>query len=345
MGKLQLGLFDLRAPHQWWPLPAGTKLANALAWSSTLHDATFAILDRLGRQCALKVANAERTAAAVSRTQIQRYIAIKTDTDLRAETYLNLPPRLARPLYNSRADNQQNEESARRRPLQPFNSTTVFKRIEDPLLRACYNCAALAPNVYHCESLLHVMLRCPVFDQLRAEFRTDMAALIAEVHAISTIDFGGAPAPDIANDTVFATLVRCATAANPTAIMQPAIIANPTAVQARSNPPYQHVALVATRTAAWLRTVSAVARRRYAGAYEVFVVRSAANPESDNAALACNRLIERIAAFSARIFSRRHVLLRNNAAFAKRTRDPPRPPAPAPAAAAAGAPPAPPAPP
>jgi hypothetical protein len=146
-GKLQLGLFDLRAPHQWWPLPAGTKLANALAWSSTLHDATFAILDRLGRQCALKVANAERTAAAASRTQIQRYIAIKTDKDLRAETYLNLPPRLARPLYNSRADNQQNEESVRRRPLQPFNSTTVFKRIEDPFLRACYNCHALAPNV------------------------------------------------------------------------------------------------------------------------------------------------------------------------------------------------------
>ena len=146
-GKLQLELFDLRAPQQWWPLPAGTKLANALAWSSTLHDATFAILDRLGRQCALKVANAERAAAAVSRTQMQRYIAIKTDTDLRTETYLNLPPRLARPLYNSRADNQQNEESARRRPLQPFNSTTVLKRIEDPLLRACYNCAALAPNV------------------------------------------------------------------------------------------------------------------------------------------------------------------------------------------------------
>ncbi len=345
VGKLQLGLFDLRAPQQWWPLPAGTKLANALAWSSTLHDATFAILDRLGRQCALKVANAERAAAAVSRTQMQRYIAIKTDKDLRAETYLNLPPRLARPLYNSRADNQQNEESARRRPLQPFNSTTVFKRIEDPLLRACYNCPALAPNVYHCESLLHVMLRCPAFDQLRAEFRADMAALIAEVHAIPTIDFDGAPAPDIANDTVFATLARCATAANPTALMQPAVIANPTAAQARSNPPYQHDALVATRTAAWLRTVSAVARRRYAGAYDVFVVRSAANPESDNAALACNRLIECIAAFSARIFSRRHVLLRNNAAFAERTRDPPRPPAPAPAAAAAGAPPAAPAPP
>ena len=107
---------------------------------------------------------------------------------------------------------------------------------------------------------------------------------------------------------------------------------------------YQH-APPATRTAAWLRTVYAVARRRYAGAYDVFVVRSAANPESDNAALVCNRLIERIAAFSARIFSRRHVLLRNNAAFAKRTRDPPRPPAPAPAAAAAGAPPAAPAPP
>jgi hypothetical protein len=50
------------------------------------------------------------------------------------------------------------------------------------------------------------MLCCPVFDQRRVEFRRDMAALIPEVHAIPTIDFDGAPAPDITNDTVFATL-------------------------------------------------------------------------------------------------------------------------------------------
>lgn len=341
LGQLQLGLFDLRATQQWWSLPAGTKFTNALAWSPVLHDATFAILDRLGRQCALKIACAERAAASATETQIQRYIATKNNHDLRSETYLNLPPRLARPLYLSRADNQHNEESARRRPVQPFNSTRIFPRIFNRVLRPCYNCAALAPAVYHCESLLHVLLRCPVFDTLRAAFRADMAALVAEVHAISTIDFAGAPAPDINNDTAFATLVRCATAANPGAILQAAVIANPTAVQARSNPPYQHDAAVAARTAAWLHTVSTVARRRYAGAYEVFVVRSAAIPEFDTASLACNRLIERIAAFNAQIFSRRHALLRNNAEFARRSRDPPAP-APAAAAGAQHAPPAPP---
>ena len=119
------------------------------------------------------------------------------------------------------------------------------------------------------------------------------------------------------------------------------VIANPSAVQARSNPPYQHDAAVAARTAAWLHTVSTVARRRYAGAYEVFVVRSAAIPEFDTTSLACNRLIERIAAFNAQIFSRRHALLRNNAEFARRSRDPPAP-APAAAAGAQHAPPAPP---
>ena len=110
-------------------------------------------------------------------------------------------------------------------------------------------------------------------------------------------------------------------------------------MQARSNPPYQHNAVVAARTAAWLHTVSAVARRRYAGAYEVFVVRSAAVPEFDTASFACNRLIERIATFNACVFSRRHVLLRDNAEFANRSRDPPAP------AAVAGAHHAPPAPP
>jgi hypothetical protein len=49
VGKVQLDPLDLRAPDQWWPLPAGTKFAAALAWTPTLHDATFAILDRLGR--------------------------------------------------------------------------------------------------------------------------------------------------------------------------------------------------------------------------------------------------------------------------------------------------------
>ena len=340
LGQLQLGLFDLRETRQWWPLPAGTKFINALAWSPTLHDATFAILDRLGRQCALQIARAERTAAAATRTQIQRYIAIKNNHDLRLETYLNLPPRLARPLYLSRADNQHNEEAARRRPVQPFNSTRIFPRISNSILRPCYNCDALAPAVFHCESLMHVLLRCPSFDALRVAFRAEMAARIAEVHAISSIDFTGTPAPDVKNDTAFATLVRCATASNPGAtVLQAGVIANPTALQARSNPPYQHDATVAARTAAWLCTVSSVARRCYAGAYEVFVVHSAAMPEFDTAALACNRLIECIATFNARVFSRRHALLRDNAEFANRSRDPP---APAVAAGAQHAPPAPP---
>ena len=182
---------------------------------------------------------------------------------------------------------------------------------------------------------MHVLLRCPAFAALRSEFRADMAALIAEVHALSTIDFAGTPAPDVNNDTVFAMLTRCATAANPAAVLQAAVIANPTAVQARSNPPYQHDAAVAERTAMWLRTVSSVARRLYAGAYEVFVVRSVADPESDAAPRACNRLIERIAAFNARTFSRRHALLRNNADYVNRSRDPPA--VAAAAAAAAGA--------
>lgn len=340
LGQLQLGLFDLRETQQWWSLPAGTKFTNALAWSPALHDSTFAILDRLGRQCALQVALAERTAASATQTQIQRYISIKNNHDLRSETYLNLPPRLSRPLYLSRADNQHNEEAARRRPVQPFNSTRILPRISNNVLRPCYNCSALAPTVYHCESLMHVLLRCPAFDTLRTAFRVDLAALIAEVHAIPSIDFAGTPAPDVNNDTAFAALVRCATASNASAaVLQADVIANPTAEQARSNPPYQHNAAAAARTAAWLNTVSAVARRHYAGAYEVFVVRSAAIPSFDTASLACNRLIECIATFNARVFSRRHALLRDNVEFANRSRDPPAP------AAAAGAQLAPPAPP
>ena len=330
--SLQLNLYDLRDSQRCWPLPAGTRFADALLWSPTLHDATFAILDYLGRQCALRVSHSACAAVDVSCTQLQRYLAIKPNHALRMEMYLNLPARFARSLYNSRADNQHNEESARRRLLQPFNSKKSFDRIPNHLLRPCYNCRELAPLVYHCESLAHVLLRCSVFEQLRAEFRAAVSALIIEVHGNPAITFADIPAPDMNNDTAFMMLARCATASNPLAVLMPAIIANPTPVQARSNPPYHHDPAVAAATASWLRIVSAVARRRYAGAYEVFVVRSAADPALDRASSVCNRLIECIARFNARIFSQRHALLRDNAEFAGRTRDPPRPPRPGPAA-------------
>jgi hypothetical protein len=73
--------------------------------------------------------------------------------------------------------------------------------------------------------------------------------------------------------------------------------------------------------------LSAVARRRYAGACELFVCRAlCSHPETNNAALVCNRLVQHIAAFNARVFLRRYVILRNDA-FATRTCDPPRLPA------------------
>jgi len=37
--KLSLGIVDLRAQHVSWQLPEGTKFADALVWSLTLHDA------------------------------------------------------------------------------------------------------------------------------------------------------------------------------------------------------------------------------------------------------------------------------------------------------------------
>ena len=102
----------------------------------------------------------------------------------------DLPAPLCR--STTRADNQFNQESARCRSLLPSNRPPHSCGIIGVhMLRAHYSCAALASNVYHCDSLLRVMLRGP-------------AALIAEVLVAPTII--ATPAPDINNDTGFAAL-------------------------------------------------------------------------------------------------------------------------------------------
>ena len=70
--------------------------------------------------------------------------------------------------------------------------------------------------------------------------------------------------------------------------------------------------------------------RRFEGFYQRFNMRDGndVGPDDEQRFLLCSRLLECIATFSSRIFSRRHVLLRTNAAFAARSRDPVPPPAP-----------------
>ncbi len=58
--ELHLGLFNCARQTSDGPVPwpvarcplRSSLLSNALAWSPTLHDETWTIIDRLGRQCA-----------------------------------------------------------------------------------------------------------------------------------------------------------------------------------------------------------------------------------------------------------------------------------------------------
>ena len=323
--KLRLGLVDLRARHNRWQLPEGTKFADALVWSPTLRNAAHAILKRIGNVRAQQVALDEQ--GATTGHQQQQYAAVKRGVYF--ESYLNLPPRLATALFRTRSDSQPTEDHVRRKPHRPRKSQKELPRLDDRLARACYHCDCIqgAAGVYPCETLLHVLLACPAYADRRATFRTELAQLVAEVHDSGAAD--GIAMPDVFNDTVFAMLVRGATSCTSPVTAQMAL-RNVTAERARAAPVYDHDARTAERTVSWLRAVSKTAKRHFEGAYQRFILRDGddVGPDDEQRFLLCSRLLERIAAFSAHIFSRRHVLLRTNAAFADRSRDPAPPPAP-----------------
>jgi len=323
--KLRLGLVDLRAQHVRWQLPEGVKFADALVWSPTLHDAAHAILKRIGNVRAQQVALDEQSTA--TGHQHQQYAAVKRGVYF--ESYLNLSPRHATALFRTRSDSQPTEDHVRRKPYRPRKSQKELRRLDERLERACYQCDCIqgVAGVYPCETLLHVLLVCPAYADRRAAFRTELAQLVAEVHDSGAA--GQIAMPDVFNDTVFAMLVRGATSCTSPVTAQ-MTLRNVTAERARAAPAYDHDTRTAERTSSWLRAVSNTAKRRFEGAYQRFILRDGADigPDDEQRFLLCSRLLECIATFSSCIFSRRHVLLRANAAFAERSRDPALPPAP-----------------
>ena len=243
--------------------------------------------------------------------------------------HLNLPPRLASALFRTRSDSQPTEDHVRRKPHRPRKSLNELPRLDERLERACYQCDCIqgAPGVYPCESLLHVLLACPAYADRRAAFRTELTQLVSEVHDSGAA--GQIAMPDVFDDTVLAMLVRGATSCTSPVTAQ-VVLRNVTAERARAAPVYNHDARTAERTASWLRAVFNTAKRRFEGAYQRFILRDGndVGPDDEQRFLLCSRLLECVATFSSRIFSRRHVLLRTNAAFAARSRDPVPPPAP-----------------
>ena len=318
--SLRLCVYDVRSPRQTWNLPANTSFADALAWSPTVCTASHEILSRLGADCASQFSLGERDG--VTGHQQLQYFAIKSG--LRPEAYLNLAPRFSYPLFRTRIDDQPNEANVRRRPHQPPNSRVAYRRVEPRELRACYCCGCIdgVAGVYPCESLDHVLLVCPSYDALRTACRAELASLVADVHAAGIVD-GIAP-PDVHNLTAFAMLLRGATSV--TAPITVPVPLPPTSAQMkRAAPVYTHDAQIAARTSNWLNAVARQARRRFAGAYQRFILeRGHADDHVDEQkSVLCQRLLECIALYSARVFSRRRALLRRDAAFATRARDPP----------------------
>jgi hypothetical protein len=137
--ELSLGLVDLRAQHVRWQLPEGTKFADALVWSPTLHDAAHAILKRIGNVRAQQVALDEQSST--DGHQHKQYAAVKRGVYF--ESYLNLPPRLASALFRTRSDSQPTEDHVRRKPHRPRKSLNELPRLDERLERAARKLARL----------------------------------------------------------------------------------------------------------------------------------------------------------------------------------------------------------
>ena len=171
-----------------WTLPSGTRLHEALAtWSEQLRMATFASLRQRGNSHRQAAVHQHMQAEAVRPdSQLRRYIRIKPSSFL--EAYLFLPMELARRVLQSRLDAAPNEGAMRRMPRQVKGTRQVqtqLPRIPEHL-RACYLCDAVdgVDGVYWPETIEHVLLTCPFYQEIRIKLVRRLQRLSTEAATV-----------------------------------------------------------------------------------------------------------------------------------------------------------------
>ena len=145
--------------------------SKSLGQPTALRNATYAALQRKGNACrnttTQSFLNACRRGLTGYKT-LQRYANLMTGSKLQPYWYI-ADARAARRLLQVRLDAASNEGNVRRRVFNATAKVRHLERLEEPL-RACYLCNAVhtdVPNVYMPETIEHVLLKCPAYDEQR----------------------------------------------------------------------------------------------------------------------------------------------------------------------------------
>jgi hypothetical protein len=304
-----------------WLMPAGTVAADALlTWTEAHKQACHAELRRLcnkRRQVQVRLFLANQLwfntrlrlwATTLSGSFEQPYWRLANVT-------------MARRMLALRLDMCPTEDYVRCRPHKGLPA------VPNPNGRACYLCACIddVPHVYWPETLVHVLLRCtcPELVELRGALRRDLQLLADDAATLQLTVAAGVPRPVFANDTALLTAMQLCIGIGPTPPLQQMPIDAPAgaatrgvaqrrAIARQSSPQYVRDPQVATDTARWVRALTDDWCDIFRDVYR-----------RDNPSIAPGgRLTNLVARHAVNVVGTRRKLLKKNAAFARRERDP-----------------------
>jgi hypothetical protein len=207
-----------------WRLPGNDHWLTALnRWSDPVRLATFASLRiRANYHRQQEVSRLMLVEAARPRTELRRYIRIKSGSFL--EPYLFLNMSLARRILQARADAAPNEGAVRRRPITTRAGTrqvqTQLPRLDEQW-RACYLCPCIdgVDGVYWPESIEHTLLTCTFHQDRRAALVRSLEQFADETTTMTvTVDVATPNFNDIS--CLFAIVNLCTTIPNQPILQQ-----------------------------------------------------------------------------------------------------------------------------
>jgi hypothetical protein len=297
-----------------WEFPVGTSIRSALCtWSVPLRCAVFVTLRWLGN-C---FRHGPTLFAAEAEEWAEPDAALRDLAPLKSASYAEpfvflVHVAEARRLLHALVGKWGEEFGYRRIPRGPV------KRIDDPAARACYLCPAAT---WLPETMSHLLLRCPhrCMVRLRVAVRADLAAIAAKARLVSDCP----PAPDFSNDVQLYTVLMLCTGVgivrDPAALvgvlvphpLPGAAVAVASLADQRRNHALRLDAAVMRPAVRWVAFL--LGRWRSQLSEALTVVDGAAVGES---------LALAVCSHSLRVYSARRRLLRGDAAFEKRSRDP-----------------------
>ena len=298
---------------EFWEFPVGMPVCRALStWSVPLRCAVHVTLRWLGNMFRNRVLYADMNEEwAKSTSALRDFSPLKGASYAEALVFL-VEVDAARRLVHALVGKWGEEYGQRRLTRGPV------KRIENPADRACYLCPA---DVWMPETMSHLLLHCPHADmvRLRASIRADLTAIALAANRVP----GCPPAPDFVDDVqLYTVLMLCSGVGivrNPAAqngvLVQHPLPGAAAAVASLADRRRDHAlrldAAVMRPATLWVSFLTGRWRNQLSEPLGII----------DGAAVGA-RLVRVVCAHSLRVYSSRRFVLRDNADFAARSRDP-----------------------